>query len=221
VIAIVDYGRGNLYSLSRAIEAIGGRCLVTDRPEQIAGAEAVILPGVGAFADAVAGLEERGLTAVLAAVAREGTPLLGICLGMQLLFEASSEFGSSRGLGLIPGRVDRLPQAPDGSAGLRIPNVGWRRVERRGNSALLGGCSASPMFYFVHSYVPEPADEADVRGVLAFNGREVAVLVEHGNIFGCQFHPEKSGTEGLNLLRGFLEVVQDQSRSLGRDVASA
>ncbi len=208
MIAIVDYGRGNLFSIERAMAVVGGDCRITCEPRELAAATAIILPGVGAFGDAMAGLRQRDLIAPLCDAAGSGTPLLGICLGMQLLFDGSTEFGSHEGLGLIPGRVARLPAADAATGGQRIPNVGWRRLGRRDGSALLSSCGADAMFYFVHSYVPEPASDGDVIGSLDFNGRKVAVLVERGRVFGCQFHPEKSGPEGLKLLREFLKVAR-------------
>lgn len=212
MIAILDYGRGNLFSIERALGAVGGDCRITSEPRELAAATAIILPGVGAFGDAMVGLRQRGLITPLREAARRGTPLLGICLGMQLLFDGSSEFGSHEGLGLIPGRVARLPEvAKSAQGGQRIPNVGWRRLGRRRDSALLSRCAADAMFYFVHSYVPEPASDGDVTGTLDFNGREVAVLVERGKIFGCQFHPEKSGPEGLKLLRRVLETANSEA----------
>lgn len=206
-IAIVDYGRGNLFSIARALERIGARPELTCSAEALQTAEAVVLPGVGAFADAMARLREHGLNQVLRRLVDREIPLLGICLGMQALFSRSEEFGDSDGLGLIPGAVRRLPEYVPGPDGMRIPNVGWRRMVRRRDCPLLGQVSEGAMFYFVHSYVPEPENPEDVVGTLEVNGRRAAVLVQRGNVFGCQFHPEKSGPEGLAMLRGFADYA--------------
>ena len=210
-VAVVDYGRGNLFSLARALETVGAEPRVTDRPEALLDADAVVLPGVGAFRDAMDGLTRRGHDAALRQIAARGVPLLGICLGMQLLFERSEEFGTCAGLGLIAGEVRRLPAyrpgVVPGDDCVRIPNVGWRRLIRHGACPVLDRVSDGAMFYFVHSFVPVPARTEAIAGTLDVNGSQAAVLVQWGSIYGCQFHPEKSGPEGLALLRGFADLA--------------
>ena len=217
MIAIVDYGRGNLFSIARALEKIGEEPLVTSSPDVLRRAQAVVLPGVGAFRDAMAGLDERRLGEAVRELAEGGVPLLGICLGMQLLFSRSEEFGDCQGLDLIPGAVCRLPAYSPGSDAVRVPNVGWRRLQPVGDCPLLQQVSAGAMFYFVHSFVPVPTSSKDVAGTLDLNGRRAAVMVRRDNIFGCQFHPEKSGPEGLALLRGFADYAAETGRE--RNVA--
>ena len=212
-IAVIDHGRGNLFSIARALDHIGASYRVTADPAAVAAAEALILPGVGAFRDAMAALTRAGLTEPITRAAEAGTPLLGICLGMQLLFDRSTEFGESDGLGLIPGRVERLPEGDGGREETRIPNVGWRRLEVNGvpgrYDPLTAAIAPGAMFYFVHSYVPAPEDPADVLATIPVNGRDAAVMVRRGNVAGCQFHPEKSAAAGLTLLKGFLDWVAD------------
>ena len=204
MIAIVDYGRGNLFSIARALAHLGASCVVTDTAAAIGSADGIVLPGVGAFADAMAALEDKGLVAPLQAAAAAGTPLLGICLGMQLLFGASHEFGRCGGLGLIGGEVRKLP-ARDG--GIRIPNVGWRALDQVQPDPLLAGHGADDMFYFVHSYVPFPDDRRAIVATVPINGLAAAVMVRHDDVVGCQFHPEKSGPVGLALLRRYVCTI--------------
>jgi len=208
VIAIVDYGRGNLYSLSRALHQVGAVHEVTADSDKILAASGVVLPGVGAFRDAMARLGERELVAPVRAAAACGTPLLGICLGMQLLFTRSTEFGEHLGLDLIRGTVDRLPRGDAGPSQTRIPNVGWRLVTPRAKHPLSDALGAGEMVYFVHSYIPYPEDPRDIFATIPFNGIEAAVLVGRGNVTGCQFHPEKSGPVGLRILEAFVNAVE-------------
>ncbi len=206
MITIVDYGRGNLYGLARAFEACGTPTQTTGRAETVRGAEALVLPGVGAFGDAMAALARDGLDRAVRDAASAGVPLLGICLGMQLLFDDSEEFGSSRGLGLIPGTVRRLPEGT-GADATRIPNVGWRALARRRPDPLLDGNAENSMFYFVHSYAALPARREHTVATLRLNGVEPAVVVRRGNLAGVQFHPEKSGAGGLRLLARFADMA--------------
>ena len=158
MIAIVDYGRGNLFSLSRALHHVGAEYEVTADPARILGSTGIVLPGVGAFRDAMARLAERGLVEAIRSAASRGVPLLGICLGMQLLFTRSTEFGEHEGINLIPGTVDRLPEGEAGTPSTRIPNVGWRLVTPRAKHPLSNALGAGEMMYFVHSYIPYPED---------------------------------------------------------------
>ncbi len=199
MIAIVDYGVGNLFSLESSFAAIGEAVTVTADPQVLRQADKIILPGVGAFADAAQKLRDTGLGAVVTDLARQGKPLMGICLGMQLLFEESHEFGVHRGLGLLPGRVvameGRIPQE------LKIPHIGWNGLHLRRDCPLLAGISQGDHVYFVHSFYAENCDEAVV--ATTEYGREMTAAVALGNICGCQFHPEKSGNVGLRILKNF------------------
>lgn len=207
-VVIVDYGRGNLWSVCQAVAAVGGEPRLSAEPAAVRAAEQLILPGVGAFGDAMEGLRARGLAEPLKEFAETGRPLLGVCLGMQLLLDASSEFGHHAGLALLPGEVDRLPKPPAGSR-LKIPNVGWCRLEpARGGTpwgeSLFAAVKPGDFAYFVHSYVAVPADPRHRLADIAFAGRRVAAAVAAGPVAGCQFHPEKSGEVGLAILSAFV-----------------
>jgi len=200
VIAIVDYGMGNLRSVLNAIERVApGAARLTAEPADVLAADRVVVPGVGAFRDAIAALRARGLAQAVRDFAASGRPLLGVCLGMQLLATRSSEFGEYDGLDLIPGSVELLRTDPE----LRVPHVGWNDLEvRRADDPILGGLGPEPTFYFVHSYEYVPDDPAAVTAVTDY-GRPVTACVGAGNVLGVQFHPEKSGTDGLALLTAF------------------
>jgi glutamine amidotransferase len=200
VIAIVDYGMGNLRSVLNAFERVApGAARLTAEPADVLAAERVVVPGVGAFRDAIAALRARGLAQAVRDFAASGRPLLGVCLGMQLLATRSSEFGDHAGLDLIPGSVELLRTDPE----LRVPHVGWNDLEvRRADDPILGGLGPEPTFYFVHSYEYVPDDPAAVTAVTDY-GRPVTACVGAGNVLGVQFHPEKSGTDGLALLTAF------------------
>lgn len=205
MIAIIDYDMGNLRSVQKGLEHGGFDVRITSSAAEVAGATALVLPGVGAFRDAMANLRERGLVEPLLAAVAAGTPLLGICLGFQLLFEESEEWGLCPGLGLLPGRVVRL--AP---AGLKVPHMGWNAVYRhppeedRGirDCPLWEGVPDGSFFYFVHSYHAVPGAPESVAGV-AFYGGWITAAVARDNVFGVQFHPEKSSRLGLKLLANF------------------
>ncbi len=213
MIAIVDYGRGNLFSIARAFEKIGAEPVVTESEAVLRTASAVVLPGVGAFRDAMEGLRQRALVEVVRDLAAREVPLLGICLGLQLLFSRGEEFGDCEGLDLVPGSVRRLPAYAPGQGAVRIPNVGWRWIERQKACPLLDSVSPRAMFYFVHSFVPEPECQEDVVATLEVNGTHAPILVQRRNVFGCQFHPEKSGPDGLALLRGFADYSASCARN--------
>ena len=202
MIAIVDYGVGNLFSLKSSLKMIGADAIVTGKAEDLRAADKIILPGVGAFEDAANKLRATGLDAVVIEQARAGKPLLGICLGMQMLFDKSYEYGEHKGLGLIAGDViDMRPQIP---ANLKVPHIGW--------NALKLTSPVHPQFryikegdcvYFVHSYYAANCEEATI--ATAEYGANLTAAVASGNVVGCQFHPEKSGKVGLNILRAFSE----------------
>ena len=203
MIAIVDYGVGNLFSLKSSLVAIGANAVVTADPQMLRAADKIILPGVGAFGDAAKKLSDSGLAEVLIEEARAGKPLLGICLGMQLLFETSYEYGIHRGLGLIPGEI--RPIAEVIPAGLKIPHIGWNALSFPGEkSPLFRYINEGDHVYFVHSYYA--VNCADYVIATAEYGAPLTAAAQRGNVFGCQFHPEKSGAVGLNILRAFCET---------------
>jgi glutamine amidotransferase len=205
VIAIVDYGRGNLGSVEKAFERVGIPALVTQDPAAVDDAEAVVLPGDGAFHDAMRNLEALGLLPPLRRVLGSARPFLGICLGYQLLFSRSEEFGEGAGLGIIPGVVRRFP------AGRKIPHMGWNQVWQGARLRLFDGIPDGVRFYFVHSYYPEPETQ-DVRVAECEYGVRFAAAIERGSVFATQFHPEKSQRWGLRLLENFAAVVKGERR---------
>ncbi len=201
-IAIVDYGVGNLFSLCSSLRAIGADAVVTPDASVIKSADRIILPGVGAFADASAKLRAGGLDRVICEEAAHGKDIMGICLGMQMLFEKSYEYGEHDGLGLIPGRV--IPMEGFIPDGLKIPHIGWNPLIFKGERhSLFRYLSEGDCVYFVHSYFA--ADCADSVIATAEYGRELTAAVARGNVMGCQFHPEKSGPVGLSILKAFCE----------------
>jgi imidazole glycerol-phosphate synthase subunit HisH len=199
-LAVLDYGMGNLRSVEKAFEHVGADVLRTEDADAAAGADGLVLPGVGAFPKAMARVRELGFDRLIASAVDAGKPVLGICLGMQLLFETSSELGGSEGLGLLPGSVEPL-EAP----GLKVPHMGWEPVRWERESALTDGIESETPFYFVHSLTPRPADEADILGT-AVHGQRFVCGVERGLVAGFQFHPEKSSGAGLRLLENFTRV---------------
>lgn len=201
MIAIIDYGMGNLRSVQKALEAVGHEALVTSDPHQIRQASKVILPGVGAFADAIAELRRTDLGEAFVEAVRAGKPCLGVCLGLQLLFDVSEEDGENQGLGLIPGRVVRFDHEP----GIKIPHMGWNTLRVRKPSALLEGLEPDPSVYFVHSYYARPDDPADVVAE-SDHPRPFAAMVERDNLSATQFHPEKSQRVGLAMYANFARL---------------
>lgn len=203
MIAVIDYGVGNLFSLCRSLEAIGQQPVVTGDPALLRQADRLFLPGVGAFQDAIAKLRQTGLDQVIKEEAAKGKPILGICLGMQLLFEESLEFGRWEGLGLIPGKV--VPMEGVIPADYKIPHIGWNALHfpQKDRHPLLGTVQEGDCVYFVHSFYAMDCDEAVI--ATAEYGAELTAAVARGNVMGCQFHPEKSGDVGLNILRTFCE----------------
>jgi glutamine amidotransferase len=205
MITVIDYGRGNLFSLAQALTHIGAAHRITSDPQILQASERIIFPGVGAFGDAAAGLRSRSLEAPLLDAALRGVPILGICVGCQLLLEQGEEFGRHKGLGLLRGTVRRLPEPANGDlAAIRIPNVGWRRLDTRPGDPLLSPLHGK-MVYFVHSFAPMVEDPADAVAHITVNGQHTPVAVRRGAVAGVQFHPEKSATVGLALLKRFAE----------------
>ena len=199
MITIIDYGAGNLFSVQNALNYLGVENRISSRAEDIISADKLILPGVGAFPDAMKMLDEAGLTDVIKEQAQL-KPLMGICLGMQMLFDKSYEFGETAGLGLIPGTVELMHPADD----LVIPHIGWNALEKNEPCALLDGVNEGDYVYFVHSF----AAVTDSKNVAAYcdYGMKVPALVTSGKVYGCQFHPEKSGKTGLTILKNFCEI---------------
>lgn len=199
-IAIVDYGAGNLMSVHNSLDFLGYENKIAASPEVIEQAAGVILPGVGAFPDAMDALHASGLTdAVLEAAKTK--PFLGICLGMQMLFEESDEVRPCKGLGLLPGRIERIRTS------LKLPQIGWNALDILRPNAMIEGVQQGDYVYFVHSFMAVPAEEGDLAAVTDYGAR-VPAMVARGNLFGCQFHPEKSGKVGLEMLKNFAKLTE-------------
>ena len=201
MIAILDYDAGNIKSVEKALKLLGQDVTVTRDREAILKADKVILPGVGAFGDAMEKIRRYGLYEVIHEVTGRGTPFLGICLGLQLLFERSEESPGAEGLGILKGEILRIPDKP----GLKVPHMGWNSLEFRENGRLFEGLQKEPYVYFVHSYYLKAADEGIVTAVTEY-GTQIHASVESGNVFACQFHPEKSSDVGIQILKNFLSI---------------
>ena len=199
--AIIDYDAGNLKSVEKALQALGEETVITRDREEILAADRVILPGVGAFGDAMEKLHQYGLVEIIRQVVQKGTPFLGICLGLQLLFEESEESQGVPGLGLLKGKIRRIPNTP----GLKIPHMGWNSLTLRPETRLFSGLGEEPYVYFVHSYYLEAADP-EIVAASADYGVVIHAAVETGNVFACQFHPEKSSDTGLQILKNFISL---------------
>ncbi len=202
---VVDYGLGNLASVARALRHLGSDPVVSAEPTALRAAARVVLPGVGAFGTAMANLEARGLVPALRDYAASGRPLLGVCLGMQLLMDESDEGGLHRGLGIVPGRVARLLSAP----GYKVPHIGWSGIRPAGHDwqgTILDAIEPDDALYFVHSYYVLPAEPTEVLAYTAYGPLRYCSVIARGNVFGCQAHPEKSGSVGLRLLENFLRI---------------
>ncbi|MBA3421869.1 MAG: imidazole glycerol phosphate synthase subunit HisH [Thermoleophilaceae bacterium] len=199
-IALLDYGMGNLRSIEKAIERVGAQADRTYHPERVRAADGLVLPGVGAFPKAMSEVRARGFDRLLSERLAAGVPVLGICLGMQLLFERSSELGGGEGLGVLAGEVRPLE-----AGGLKVPQIGWNAVGWRRPSAITAQLPQPCAFYHVHSFAPAPADPEAIVGIATY-GAEFVSVVARENVFGVQFHPEKSGPDGLALLAGFARV---------------
>lgn len=197
--AIIDYGAGNLMSVKKALDFIGAENIITSDPGEIEAADSVILPGVGSFGDAMRSMDERGLIGSVKKAALSGKPFLGICLGLQLLFEKSDESPDADGLGLLGGDISLIPK----NNGLKVPHIGWNSVEFRANSRLFKNIPQGSYFYFVHSYYLNGAELSDVAATAEY-GVKIQCAVERGNLFATQFHPEKSGAAGLQILKNFI-----------------
>jgi glutamine amidotransferase len=201
-VGIIDYGRGNLHSVAKALEAVGAEVLVSDSARILDSCKGLILPGVGAFADAMTALRKRGLISFLKRVPAEGKPFLGVCLGQQLLYEYSTEFGTHEGLGFFKGTVRRFPK------GLKIPHMGWNQVRFKPEFPLAKGLPKDPEFYFVHSYRGRTPSRSDAAGSTRYGKELFDSALWRGNLFATQFHPEKSQKLGLGIYRNFWKLVQ-------------
>ena len=199
-IAIVDYGAGNLMSVHNTLDYLGYENKIAASADVIENAAGVILPGVGAFPDAMAALTDSGLTEAVLKAAKE-KPFLGICLGMQMLFDESDEVRPCKGLGLLPGRIERIETS------LKLPQIGWNALDILRPNAMTEGLENGSYVYFVHSFMAKPSDENDLAAVTDY-GTRVPAMVARGNLFGCQFHPEKSGEVGLQMLRNFAKLTE-------------
>jgi glutamine amidotransferase len=206
MIAIIDYGAGNLRSVANAITRLGHQWQITNRPDEVFNAQAVILPGVGAAADTLANLRATGMVEPIRKIIAEGRPFLGVCLGLQVLFTGTEEGGGHECLNIIPGRVKRLP------LGLKIPHMGWNQVKQRRSHPIFTGITDKANFYFVHSYYAVPDDESLVAGETDY-GVLICSLIARGNLVATQFHPEKSGEFGLRLYHNFISLAKSSGAS--------
>lgn len=210
-VTIIDYGIGNLLSVSRSFEYHGAEVVLTDSAELIMKADRLVLPGVGAFADGMKGLAMRGLIEPIKAYARQDKPFLGICLGMQMMMERSEEFGLHEGLGLIQGDVVRISDTKVDGTPHKIPHIGWNELVVPAGLAgwdgtILQGLSPGETVYFVHSFTASPTDTANRLADCLYDGRVISAAIRAGNLYGCQFHPEKSGPIGLRIIKNFLRL---------------
>ena len=208
---IVDYGRGNLFSVCRAVEHCGAVAELTSDPDEVRKADRLVLPGVGAFRDAMTELDRLGLVESLIEFSTTGRPFLGICLGMQIMFDHSEEFGSHPGLGLIPGRVTQIARALVNGRPCKIPHIGWSTVvapDAKPDFAgtILDGLAETVSCYFVHSYTAHPDNEEHRVADCVYAGQRICAIVNRDMLWGCQFHPEKSGKAGLRIFRNFLAL---------------
>jgi glutamine amidotransferase len=200
VIAIVDHGLGNRRNVLKALEHVGASAVISDDPDVLGAADGLVVPGVGAFAAGMEGLRSRGLDEVVVARAGDGVPVIGLCVGLQLLFDASTELGGDTGLGLLSGRVERLS-----GNGVKIPHIGWNVVRFTRPSPLVEGLGEAAAFYHVHSFAPRPEDDEIVLGRGDYGGPFVSIVERHP-VYGAQFHPEKSSSAGLRLLANFARI---------------
>lgn len=202
MISIIDYGAGNLQSVEKALRYLGCPCQITADPQKLMESHGAILPGVGSFGDAMEQLRARGLEQPIRELAMSGRPFLGICLGLQILFDESEESPGVQGLGLLKGKIIRLPK----ESGLKIPHIGWNSLEIQRQGGLFQGLPQEPYVYFVHSYYLQA--EEDVVTATADYGATIHAAVQKGNVMACQFHPEKSGKTGLAILENFVTMVK-------------
>lgn len=209
IVTVIDYGMGNLFSVGRALEHCGAEVVYTDDPVQVINADRLVLPGVGAFADGMAELQKRGLVNAIKEYGASGRGFLGICLGMQMMLDASVEFGEHSGLGLIPGHVVPIPVTGLNGEPHKIPHIGWNRLIKPElgpdwHDSILATVPEGTSVYFVHSFTAVPADDKCRLADCLYNGRQILAAIRSGPLCGCQFHPEKSGEMGLRIIKNFL-----------------
>ncbi len=202
MVAVIDYDAGNVRNVLRACEFLGKPAVLTRNADEIASADHVILPGVGAFGDAMEHLVDYDLVPVIKDTVSKGTPFLGICLGLQLLFEESEESPGVKGLGLLDGRIVKIPSEP----GIKVPHMGWNSLELQNDGRMFTDCGSEPYVYFVHSYYLKAEDPSIVKATAQYGSTCIHAAVEKDNLFACQFHPEKSSAAGLSMLKRFLEI---------------
>ena len=205
MIAVIDYDAGNLKSVEKALIFLGETPVITRDREELLAADKVILPGVGAFGDAMDRLHQYGLVDVIKEIVKKGIPFLGICLGLQLMFESSEESPGVEGLGLLPGKILKIPETP----GMKVPHMGWNSLHFAHNGKLFQGIEEGAYVYFVHSYYLEAEEESIVKASAEY-GVHIHASVEKENVFACQFHPEKSGKYGLEILKNFAELGREE-----------
>lgn len=205
MIAIIDYGAGNLRSVQKAFAYIGAEAKITNQKEEILSADHVVLPGVGAFGDCMSEINAQQLDDCIRQVIAHQTPFLGICLGLQLLFEESEETPYARGLGILAGKIRTIPKYKN----LKIPHMGWNSLDTKGNSRLFAGLPQDPFVYFVHSYYMVPEEPSIISAVTTY-GAELPIALEKDNLFATQFHPEKSGETGLQILKNFINIGRSE-----------
>lgn len=210
-ITIIDSGIGNLFSISRALETVGAEIEITSDAKTIAKAQHLILPGVGAFSTGMSGLHEQELDTAIIEHSQSGKPLLGICLGMQMLMSSSEEHGNHQGLNLIPGQVKKIPNRTIEGNTHKIPHIGWNALQppsekRSWKNTILENTIEGDAIYFVHSFFVTPDSFDDALAITYYGGHKISAVVNRGNVYGCQFHPEKSGKTGLNILKRFVQI---------------
>jgi imidazole glycerol-phosphate synthase subunit HisH len=208
-VTILDYGIGNLKSVQNAFEHLGANVIIAKTPSHILDATSLVLPGVGAFSDGMKELVSRNLVLAIQEYAMSNRPLLGICLGMQLLFQSSEEFGEHSGLGIIPGLVKKIPDKATDGTSVKVPHVSWsslQTVDKDWENTPLSGLIKNDEMYFVHSFTAWPKDDDDRLADTNYYGNRICAVVQKENVYGCQFHPERSGKNGLNFLKNFLQI---------------